>query len=227
MNYELSLLEELAADPGIAVQPDPDNPKGMPLAISEEIARIRQAFKAMALSHKKEIYIRRYFRVHYDSLGLLVSNLRGQSRSRGVNVKGVNAKGAKRLLLLSEELLDYLKQHFARYLEPTTGKRLDPEDPDIDAQKVITTLTLAELGVIIRLFIETGVFKVRNRKALTRFMSKHVVIRTKQVPEQFSEEHLYNAIHTPSEPAMDKLQVGLNQMLVVLNKLRRQQRKKK
>jgi hypothetical protein len=215
MNYELSLLEEWAADPGIIVQPDPD-------AYQEEIARIRQAFKVMALSHKKEIYIRRYFRVHHDSLVLMVSNLRGQSRSRGVN-----SKGAKRLLVIAEELLDHLKQQFGRYLGPAAGKGIDPEDPDIDAQKVITTLTLAELGVIIRLFIETGVFKVRNRKALTRFMSKNVVIRTKQVPEQFSEEHLYNAIHTPSEPAMDRLQVALNQMLVELNKLRRQQRKKK
>lgn len=207
MNYELSLLEKLVADPGTAVQPDPD-------PYRDEIARIRQAFKAMALSHKKEIYLRRYFRVHQESLVLLMSNLRG-SRS----------KGAKRLLALTEELLEYLKQHFSRYLTPA-GEGIDPDDPDIDAQKVITTLTLAELGVIIRLFIEAGVFRVRNTKALTRFMSKNVVIRTKQIPEQFSEEHLYNAIHTPSEPAMDKLQVALNLMLAELNKLRRAKRKK-
>jgi hypothetical protein len=91
---------------------------------------------------------------------------------------------------------------------------------------VITTFNLAELGVIIRLFIEAGVFRVRNRRALTRFMSRNVVIRTKQVPETFSEEHLYNAIHSPSESAMDRLQGVMNQMLVELNKLRRKSRKK-
>lgn len=209
MNYELSRLEELAADPGISVQPDPDSYR-------EEIARIRQAFKAMALSHKKEIFLRRYFRVHQDSIQLLVQKLHGQSR----------VKGTKRLLVLTEDLLAYLKEHFSRYLTPLPGEGVSADDPDIDSQKVITTFSLAELGVIIRLFIEAKVFMVRNRKGLTRFMSRNVVVRTKQVPEQFSEEHLYNAIHTPSEPAMDKMQAVLNQMLVELNKLRRQQRKK-
>jgi hypothetical protein len=206
MKYELSLLEELAADPGIDVQPE------------TEIARVRQTFMVMALSHKKEIYLRRYFRVHYDGLNSLIQHLREQPRR----------KESKQLLQISETLLQYITDHFARYLAAGLqgGEGLDPDDPDIDAQKVITTFNLSELGVIIRLFIETGIFRVRNQKALTRFMSKNVVIRTKKVPEMFSEDHLYNAIHSPAEPAMNRMQVVLNQMLTQLNKLRRDQRKK-
>lgn len=205
MNYELSLLEELAVDPNMGERD-----------YGDEITRIRQAFMVMGLSQKKDIFIRRYFRVHYEGLETLVSKLRGKSRKKEI----------KRLLVLCEDLLTYVKDHFGKYLEPGKGEGLDPDDPDIDSQKVITTFNLAELGVIIRLFIEAGVFRVRNRRALTRFMSRNVVIRTKQVPETFSEEHLYNAIHSPSESAMDRLQGVMNQMLVELNKLRRQHKKK-
>jgi hypothetical protein len=201
MNYELTLLEEWE---GVG---DWD--------LQMETTRIRQAFMAMALSHKKDIFLRRYFRVHHEGLKALEKKLRGSRK-----------KEIKELIAVVEELLIYLTDHFGRYLEPGKGEGLDPDDPDIDAQKVITTFSLAELGVIIRLFIETGAFRVRNRRALTRFMSRNVVIRTKQVPETFSEEHLYNAIHSPSESAMDRLQVMINQMLVELNKLRRESRKK-
>jgi hypothetical protein len=209
MNYELSLLEKWAADQGTGVRPDPDSYR-------EEIARIRQAFLGMALSHKKEIFLRRYFRVHYEGLQLLTRELKERKP----------AKGTKQIITFTDDLQTFLTERFSRYLEPAPGEGLDPDDPDIDSQKVITTFTLAELGVVIRLYIETGVFMVRNRKALTRFMSRNVVIRTKKVPEQFSEEHLYNAIHTPTVPAIDKVQVLLNQMLTELNKLRREQRRK-
>lgn len=213
MNYELSLLEEWVG--GIEVsRTDPDIHRDLR---RKETTRIRQAFMAMALSHKKNIFLRRYFRVHYEGLNTLVQRLRDA---------GARKREIKELLAVAEELLTYLTDHFGRYLEPGKGEGLDPDDPDIDAQKVITTFSLAELGVIIRLFIETGAFRVRNRRALTRFMSRNVVIRTKQVPETFSEEHLYNAIHSPSESAMDRLQVMINQMLVELNKLRRENRKK-
>lgn len=207
MNYELVLLEEWGKVTA-EWEGEPD--------FRKETDRIRQAFMAMALSHKKDIFLRRYFRVHHEGLQSLVKKLRVATKK----------KGKTELLASVEELLTHLADHFSRYLEPGKGEGLDPDDPDIDAQKVITTFSLAELGVIIRLFIEAGVFRVRNRRALTRFMSRNVVIRTKQVPETFSEEHLYNAIHSPSESAMDRLQGVINQMTVELNKLRRQSRKK-
>jgi hypothetical protein len=52
------------------------------------------------------------------------------------------------------------------------------------------------------------------------------VIRTKQVPETFSEDHLYNAIHSPALPAMNSIQKMLNEMLAELNKLRLEKRKR-
>ena len=204
MIYELHQFDHWAANPDLKEQ----------AAWEQESARVRKALMAMALSHKKESYLRLYFRVHQDGLDGLLRQLKEPRPD----------KATKQLWQTCQLLDTYIKDHFSRYL---SGKaELDSEDPDIDAQKVITTFNVPELGVIIRLFIETGAFRVRNRKALTRFMSRNVGIRSKQVPETFSEEHLYNAIHSPDPQAMDKLQELLNQMLVQLNKLRRDQRKK-
>lgn len=202
MIYELNQLEQWAANPGT----------GNSQEWEDEATRIRQVLMTAGLSQKKDSLLRRYFRLHMDGIEALIRRL-----PRSV-------KEGKQLLKICESLAVYVKDHFGHYL--STGATLDPDDPDIDAQKVITTFTVPELGVIIRLFIETGAFRVRNRKALTRFMSRNVGIRSKQVPETFSEEHLYNAIHTPDKQAMDRLQELLNQMLVKLNKLRRDQRNK-
>src|ERR1044071_3281826 len=105
MNYELSLLEKWAADPGTEVRPDPEE-------FREETARIRQAFLGMALSHKKEIFLRRYFRVNYEGLQLLTRKL--QERKP--------AKGTKQLITLSGGLLSFLSERFGRYLEPAPGE---------------------------------------------------------------------------------------------------------
>jgi len=205
--YELNRLEKWVAHPSAVADDDAQ--------WEEEASRIRQAFIAMALSAKKESVLRRYFRLHLDGLAAMERRLKTPRP----------AKAAKQLLRVCQSLEMYIKDHFSQYL-PREGEELDPDDPDIDSRKVITTFSVPELGVIIRLFIETGAFRVRNRKALTRFMARNVGIRSKQVPGTFSEDHLYNAIHTPDKQAMDRLQELLNQMLVKLNKLRRDQRNK-
>jgi len=206
MMYELHRFSQWVADPDMS-----DHRQW-----EEETNRIRQVFMTMALSHKKETYLRRYFRVHKDGLDGLLLQIKSPRQT----------KAKKQLATILDVLNSYIKAHFERYLSAGTTQ-LDSEDPDIDARKVITTFTVPELGVIIRLFIETGAFRVRNRKALTRFMSRNVVVRSKQVPQTFSEDHLYNAIHSPDPQAMNKLQELLNQMLVQLTKLRRDQRKTK
>jgi len=200
MKYELSLLESMVTH----------NADGEP---EQEAMRIKEVFLGLALSHKKHNQLRRYFRVHREGLESL-------SRTSANTL----TKRKKQLLTIIAELTAWMDSHLAQFLE--TDEILDPDDPDIDARKLITTLNLSELGVLVRLYMDTGVLRVRNRKAMTRFMSRYVVVRTKKVPETFSEDHLYNAIHTPALPAMDRVQKVLNEMLIQLNKVRREKRQK-
>ena len=179
----------------------------------QEVVRIKEVFLGLALSHKKQNFLRRYFRVHRDGLESL-------NRTPTTTL----TKRKKQLLTITGELAAWMDMHLAQFLEAEDV--IDPDDPDIDARKLITTLNLGELGVLVRLYMDAGVLRVRNRKAMTRFMSRYIVVSTKKVPETFSEDHLYNAIHTPVLPAMDKVQKVLNEMLIQLNKLRREKRQK-
>ena len=202
MEYELRLLEQMAAG----------HAGGNP---GKEATRIREQFISVSLSHKKPNYLQRYFRVHREGLQGLMKLLQAQTLTKRKIV----------LLTTIEGLSAWMDDHLSQYLVVDTG--VAEGDIDIDAQRLNTTFNLQELGVILRLYIEAGVIRVRNRKAMTRFMSKYISIRTRQVPERFSEDHLYNAIHSPSIVAMDRIQKVLNALLAELSKLRREEKKKK
>ena len=203
MKYELHQLEEMVAGDTTS-RPE------------QEVARIKQVFTEMALSRKKHNILRRYFRFHRDGLDGLNASLEATPRTQ-----------RKRLMLPhTSGLVVWMDQHLAQFL---TNPDIDPEDlddEDIDAKKLITSFTLQELGVLLRLYIEAGVLRVRNQKAMSRFMSRYIVIRTKKVPAAFSADHLYNAIHSPAPAAMNSLQATLNEMLTQLNKLRLEARRK-
>jgi hypothetical protein len=201
MKYELHQLEAMVV--GATSRPE------------KEVARIKEVFTGMALSRKKQILLRRYFRVHRDGLDSIKKEL-----------ESTRTLGKKTLLTQTNGLADWMDQHLAQFLSDSPNTETETDDPDIDAKKLITSFTLQELGVILRLFIDTGLLKVRNQKALSRFMSTYVVIRTKQVPETFSADHLYNAIHSPALPALNSIQRKLNEMLVQINKLRIEKRKR-
>jgi hypothetical protein len=205
MKYELHQLEEMVA--GDSTSPRPE----------QEVIRIKQVFTEMALSRKKHNILRRYYRFHRDGLDGLNRLLETTPRTQ-----------RKRLMLThTSSLAAWMDQHLAQFLSTSTD--LDPddfEDDDIDAKKLITSFTLQELGVLLRLYIEAGVLRVRNQKAMSRFMSRYIVIRTRKVPATFSADHLYNAIHSPAPAAMNSLQATLNEMLTQLNKLRLEARRK-
>jgi hypothetical protein len=198
MKYELNLLESMVTNAGAG---DPD----------KEAIRIKDLFINLALSHKKQNILRRYFRVHREGLESLRTNLQA----------GTLTKRKKSLLTITGQLISWMDEHLVQFLANE-----DADDPDIDARKVITSLNLQELAVLLRLYMEAGVIRVRNQKALTRFMSRNIVVRTSKVPGDFSEDHLYNAIHSPTAGALDRIQKTLNEMLTHLNKLRREKRQK-
>jgi hypothetical protein len=204
MKYELHQLEEMVAGE-TSSRPE------------QEVVRIKQVFTEMALSRKKHNILRRYFRFHRDGLVGLNTSLETTPRTQ-----------RKRLMLIHiSNLVAWMDQHLAQFLSATSD--IDPEeldDEDIDAKKLITSFTLQELGVLLRLYIEAGVIRIRNQKAMSRFMSRYIVIRTKKVPAAFSADHLYNAIHSPAPAAMNNIQATLNEMLTQLNKLRLEARRK-
>jgi len=203
MKYELHQLEEMVAD----------DPSTRP---EQEVARIKQVFTEMALSRKKHNILRRYFRFHRDGLDGLNKSLETTPRTQ-----------RKRLMLThTSGFAAWMDQHLAQFLSASWEEDVDPDDEDIDAKRLITSFTLQELGVLLRLYIEAGVLRVRNQKAMSRFMSRYIVIRTKKVPSGFSADHLYNAIHSPAPAAMNSIQAKLNEMLTQLNKLRLEARRK-
>ncbi|TDX01269.1 hypothetical protein [Dinghuibacter silviterrae] len=97
----------------------------------------------------------------------------------------------------------------------------------LDSTKVITSLTVNELGLLVRLFMETGVFRTRNRKGLARFMAKNVVTLKKEAVDEVSSNHLYGTLYSINDATMDSVHAILNRMLVRLGKLRLEQRQKK
>jgi hypothetical protein len=197
MKYELHQLEEMVAGTSTT-------------RLVQEVTRIREVFTEMALSRKKHNILRRYFRFHREGLEGLNTTLQ--------TTTGTQRK--KLMLTHTSGLAVWMDQHLAQYLSDSPEEEIDHDDPDIDAKKLITSFTLQELGVLLRLYIEAGVVRARNLKAMSRFMSRYVVIRTKKVPATFSADHLYNAIHSPATPAMNSIQATLNEMLNHLNKLR-------
>jgi hypothetical protein len=112
------------------------------------------------------------------------------------------------------------------------GGAAAPEESDdsgfgLDSRKVITSLTVNELGLLVRLFMETGVFRTRNRKGLAQFMAKNVVTLKKEAVDEVSSNHLYGTLYSMTDATLDSVQSILNRMLVRLQKLRVEQRQKK
>jgi hypothetical protein len=121
----------------------------------------------------------------------------------------------------------------ARLKEKEARETADKEAPEddsgfgLDSKKVITSLTVNELGLLVRLFMETGVFRTRNRKGLARFMAQNVVTLKKEAHEEMSSNHLYGTLYSMTDATMDSVQAILNRMIVRLGKLRLEQRGKK
>jgi hypothetical protein len=126
-----------------------------------------------------------------------------------------------------------LTQMLAAWLEELEKQKVvETSDTDesgfgLDSRKVITSLTVNELGLLVRLFMETGVFRTRNRKGLAQFMAKNVVTLKKEAVDEVSSNHLYGTLYSMTDATLDSVQGILNRMLVRLQKLRLEQRQKK
>lgn len=123
-------------------------------------------------------------------------------------------------------------EEFTRLKEKEAQESGEDSPPDdsgfgLDSKKVITSLTVNELGLLVRLFMETGVFRTRNRKGLARFMAQNVVTLQKEAYEEVSSNNLYGTLYSSTDATMDSVQAILNRMIVRLGKFRLEQRSKK
>lgn len=114
-------------------------------ALLAERKQITDAWLATAFSDLPELTLDRYFRFHQQELKSLtteVESLVGTTADR---------KEAEDFLNELKELQAFLNRHFARYLLPL-------EILDILLDKVLINLSVAQLGCILRLTYESGLF---------------------------------------------------------------------
>jgi len=110
------------------------------------------------------------------------------------------------------------------------GKYIDESEAggkNIDARKVVTSLTIVELGLIVRLFIMSGVFRTTNKRGLAKLLSRVFSTQYKSTTENIDEMHLYASIISTKGPVLDTVQAILNRMLSKLQKIRMEMKQKK
>lgn len=102
-------------------------------------------------------------------------------------------------------------QHHTLFMEeePLT------EEEMVETSKIMTSLSIEELGLFVRLFIETAVFKVKRNglTGLTRCMSKNVRTMSKGVFDEYKPETLYKYIYSISLVTLRSVQNILKRML--------------
>lgn len=121
--------------------------------------------------------------------------------------------------VIARSLADWLKrqlkakemQHHTLFMEETPVT----EEEMAEAGKIMTTLSIEELALMIRLFIEAAVFKVKRNAltGLTRFMSKNVRTMTKGVFDEYKPETLYKYLYSISLVTLRSVRNILKRML--------------
>ncbi|MFT3948159.1 MAG: hypothetical protein QM763_14410 [Agriterribacter sp.] len=121
--------------------------------------------------------------------------------------------------IMARTLADWLQrqvkakeaQHYTLFMEETPVT----EEEMAETGKIMTTLSIEELALIIRLFIETAVFRVKRNAltALTRFMARYVRTVSKGVYDEYKPETLYKYIYSISLVTLRSVQNILKRML--------------
>ncbi len=142
----------------------------------------------------------------------------------GYRYKKDRGSVVKMLSVWAEDLVHRREKGAAGEVVPAAS---DDDGFGLDSKKVITSLTVNELGLLLRLFMETGVFRTRNRKGLASFMAQNVVTLKKEAREEVSINHLYGSLYSTTDATMDSVQAILNRMLGRLAKFRVEQRNKR
>jgi hypothetical protein len=92
------------------------------------------------------------------------------------------------------------------------------------AQKMTTTLTVGELAVITRLFIEGGVYVAKNKKVLSYFMTRNFVTIQKDIDEELSPDHFRNSLTAYNNATFETVEAILNRMKARLEKIKNEKK---
>ena len=204
MQYELTLLEKIISENAAPENHPALTVEALKTALSIEQNRIEASFRHIILSRKKESLIERYIRYHHLVLLRLSTKLEA--------AEGNSSEHGSLLSNCVEELLQVIEVYTHRYFDP--GQEANMLD------KMIITLTVKELALMNRLFIDSGVFRYVNKMTLAKFMIHHVVTLQKDVKEELSVKNFYNSLFSSDIKTMDSIISLLNRMQKLLEEWR-------
>jgi hypothetical protein len=106
------------------------------------------------------------------------------------------------------QLKDWLKSEIEiqKRLQAPATETTGVTDNSIIAAKVITTLTIPELALLLRLLIDVEVIRSKNWKSLARLVANNVGVSHKETKAAFSDDYLYNQMHSSTVLTIDKVQ---------------------
>jgi hypothetical protein len=207
MKFELNKLEALAYDLTFNAAPAADL-KAWQEEINTEKERIIKAFGLAGTSGVEEDKLKDYLQYHCLRIYRLRESLFKNEQDDKSKMISVQKEAMRNT---AEELLFFLKLEYSRYMGPIEIG---------SSNKVITTLSVEELALFCRLFIETGIFRVKVKMDLARFMSANVTTVKKRIHESLSVDHFYDSLFTVNVNTVGAMERLLNKMKARLVKIR-------
>ena len=114
---------------------------------------------------------------------------------------------------------------YAGWLEVTIAQIRSRAQESVDGlldEKIETTLSMAELGLFLRLFLDTKVFKNENIMAVARFMTVMVKTRGSKPRKANSARYLYQLIYNVPPPTFTSFRKIMGDMGAKLAELERE-----
>jgi hypothetical protein len=118
--------------------------------------------------------------------------------------------------LLARSVADWIERMVNRQNTPNEIDFKEIEDPEIEnTTKLMTSLSIEELALMVRLSVETGVIRTKRNglKGLSRFMARHTRTLTKGLFDEYKAETFYKYYYTVSTVNISSVKSILKRML--------------
>ncbi len=202
MKYEMSNLEnaciELLSDSKTALENSPDWQQDM----LEEKDRILQSFLRVTVNTKDGHSLKKYLLAHRKSCEQIQKKLEKSPRENVVWMKKSFV-----LQLCIDNLLEFINQQFEEYEK---------------AGKIVTTLSVKELALVFRLFMEEGIIKSSMKKGIARFVVENIRLAHKNADEALSIEHFYTSLFVSNAVTLDAIGKLYYRMAARINKMKKE-----
>lgn len=99
------------------------------------------------------------------------------------------------------------------------------EGQEYNEKKLVTNLTVDQLGLFMRLVKDAGILKAGSVSSVIRFCMHHISTIGKNPTEELSYEYLKSSISRTTADTVDKIELHLQNMITQLRKIRVEARK--